>query len=126
MIQPRKTITSRIARAVKTIPFVKCAVAARRKAILRHALSLYRKDKFLSVAAYKQAGLFFITSSAFAMSVHSNMNETSLLVKYGKPFTAFVGMLYPIMNTYFGSRELSRRKEIFMMKLKINRAKKSR
>ena len=111
---------------IKAIPFVSSVIETRRKFVFRLALSLYRKEKFLCAAAYKQAGLFVVTLVSFGVSLFSNMQEVSPIIWYGKVVIPLIGVCYPVMYAYFGSLELSRRKKLFLMRLELNAAKKLR
>jgi len=119
MSQPKKTAASRIATAIKAVPLVNCAINARRRLILRQALSLYRKDKFLSAALGKQLLLFAITLAAFAFSVINNAQDPSAIVRFGRPLTALIAVLYPVMYAYYDSKEYARRKERFLRNLEF-------
>lgn len=94
--------------------------------ILRHALFLYRRDNFFLASAYKQSGLFFVTSAAFVMSLLSNMHDPSLIIKYGRPFAALIAICYPIMNTYFGMRSYAMRKNRFFLEMNRRKLQKRR
>lgn len=125
MTPARKTATSKIAIAIKAIPLVNCAINARRRVILRQALSLYRNDKFLSAALWKQIWLFAITSTAFAFSLYSTSSDPSVIVRVAKPLTVFFPVLYPAMKAYFGAKEYARRKSRFMHELEMKAAERN-
>jgi hypothetical protein len=122
MSQPKKTTAARIATAIKAVPLVNCAINARRRLILRQALSLYRKDKFLSAAIGKQLLLFAITLTAFVFSVVNNAQDPSVMVRFGRPLTAFLAVLCPAMYAYFNAKEYARRKERFLRTLEFRTA----
>lgn len=112
--------------AIKAVPLVNCAINARRRVILRQALSLYRKDKFLSAAIGKQVWLFAVTTVAFAFSVINNAEDPSVMVRFGRPLTAFLAVLYPAMYAYFDARKYKRRKEQFVRTLELRASEKMR
>lgn len=124
MIHQKKNPISRIAMMIKAIPFVSSVIETRRKFVFRLALSLYRKEKFLCAAAYKQAGLFVVTLVSFGVSLYSNMQEVSPIIWYGKVVIPLIGVCYPVMYAYFGSLELSRRKKTLPDEARIKCRKK--
>lgn len=67
----------------------------------RIALRLFRKDRYLLAALFRQFGKLSVgIALLLVVSIHY-ASDPSLLVRYGKPFIAGIGIATIAVNTYY-------------------------